>query len=256
MAGIGHEPATQGLRGLEAIRQAVELLPDLGDLIPAGNVGAVFVSTLPHLADAGEQGADLAGQHPGEDKAQQHHRRRDTGGQLQEVALQPLQQLRLFGIVFIGVDGADDPVLIQHRRGRPAAESAVPVGAGKGVVALQRLHNLRIERVLSHGSQRLPRVIKHLTGAVRHQNAAQPRLLHHRHGGGHILLIQSVQPRQRVHHHGDAPLHGSLLGTEHQILADQQGVCIQQKQHRRNDGDVAQAEFQLQTAPESSALIL
>ena len=125
-----------------------------------------------------------------------------------------------------------------------------------GVVALQRLHNLRIERVLSHGSQRLPRVIKHLTGAVRHQNAAQPRLLHHRHGGGHILLIQSVQPRQRVHHHGDAPLHGSLLGTEHQILADQQGVCIQQKQHRRNDGDVAQAEFQLQTAPESSALIL
>ena len=39
MAGIGHEPAAQGLRGLEAIRQAVELLPDLGDLIPAGNVG-------------------------------------------------------------------------------------------------------------------------------------------------------------------------------------------------------------------------
>ena len=35
-----------------------------------------------------------------------------------------------------------------------------------------------------------------------------------------------------------------------------QGVCIQQKQHRRNDGDVAQAKFQLQTAPESSALIL
>ena len=90
MAGIRHKPAAQGLRGLEPVRQAVEFLSDLGDLVPAGDVGPMLVSAGPDLADGRQQGADLPGQHPGEQDAQQHHRRRDTGGQLQEVALQSL----------------------------------------------------------------------------------------------------------------------------------------------------------------------
>ena len=255
MAGIGHKPAAQGLRGLKPVRQAVELFADLGDLVPAGNVGPVLISALPHFADAGQQQANLPRQHPGKNKAQHHHAQRNDAGELQQVALQALQQGRLLRVVFIGIDRADDPVLIQHRGGRPAAEGSVPVSAGKGVVALQRLNDLGVEGVLSHGPQGLPGVVEHQSGTVRHQHPAEARFLHHRHGGRHVFRIQLVQSRQGVYHHGHAALHSGLLGPEHQVLADQQGVCVQQKQHRRDDGDVAQAEFQLQTAPEDPAFI-
>ena len=50
----------------------------------------MLVSAGPDLTDGRQQSADLPGQHLGEQDAQQHHRRRDTGGQLQEVALQSL----------------------------------------------------------------------------------------------------------------------------------------------------------------------
>ena len=253
MAGVGHKPAAQGLRGLKPIRQAVEFLSDLGDLVPAGDVGPMLVGAGPDLADGRQQGADLPGQHPGEQDAQQHHRRRDTGGQLQEVALQSFQQCRLLCVIFVGVHRADDPVLIQHRRGRAAAEGPVPVGAGKGVISLQCLHDLGIEGVLSNGAAGLPGIVEHQTGAVRHQNSAESRLLHHCHGSRHVFLIQPVQARQRIHHHRHAAGHIGLLGAEHQILADQQRIGVQQKQHRRDDGDVAQSEFDLQAAPEGHA---
>ena len=40
MAGVGHKPAAQGLRGLKPVRQAVEFLADLGDLVPAARCGS------------------------------------------------------------------------------------------------------------------------------------------------------------------------------------------------------------------------
>ena len=208
----------------------------------------MLVGAGPDLADGRQQGTDLPGQHPGEQDTQQYHRRRNTGGQLQEVALQSFQQRRLLCVIFVGVHRADDPVLIQHRRGRAAAEGTVPVGAGKGVISLQCLHDLGIEGVLSNGAAGLPGIVEHQPGAVRHQNTAEPRFLHHRHGGRHVFLIQPVQTCQRIHHRHAAG-HIRLLGAEHQILADQQRIGVQQKQHRRDDGDVAQSEFDLQAAP-------
>ena len=167
--------------------------------------------------------------------------------------MQSFQQRRLLCVIFVGVHRADDPVLIQHRRGRAAAEGPVPVGAGKGVISLQCLHDLGIEGVLSNGAAGLPGIVEHQPGAVRHQNTAESRLLHHCHGSRHIFLIQPVQARQRIHHHRHAAGHIGLLGAEHQILADQQRIGVQQKQHRRDDGDVAQSEFDLQAAPEGHA---
>ena len=102
------------------------------------------VSALPHLADGGEQPSDLPGQRPGQHHAQHQHHHGDDGGQAQQVFLEALQQRRLLRVVFVGVHRTDDLVLIQHRRGRPAAEGTALIAAREGVIAQQRLDDLRV----------------------------------------------------------------------------------------------------------------
>ena len=63
------------------------------------------------------------------------------------------------------------------------------------------------------------------------------------------------QIRQGVHHHRHAVLEGVLLGAEHQVLRHHQGIRVQQHQHRRDDQDVAEAEFELQAAPEGISIL-
>ena len=135
------------------------------------------------------------------------------------------------------------------------AESPIPVAAGGHVVAQQGLDDLRVKAVLPQGVVGLPGIVEDLAGAVRHQDAAEARLLHHRHGLGHVLLIEPVQAGEGVDHDGHAVLQGRLLGPEHQVFGHQDGIRVQQDQHRRHNQDVAQAEFDLQAAPEP-ALIL
>ena len=208
------------------------------------------VSPLPDLPDGILQKADFPGQRPGEHQAQNQHHHADDGGEPQQVPLEALQQGGLLRIVLIGVHRPDDLVLVQHRPGRPAAESPPPVGAGVGVIPQEGLDKFRIKAVLPHGAAGLPGVVKDLTGAVRHQNPGQGAFLRHRQGCRHILLVQLVQPGEGVHHHGHAALQGSLLGPEHQILRNQQRVGVQQQQHRGNDQDIADAEFKLEAGEE------
>lgn len=115
---VGHKPPPGVLRGLQAVRQAVELLGDLGDLVVSADIRPVAVGALPHLADRRQQPPDLFGQRLGQKQAQHQHHPADDGGQLQKVFLQPQQQLRLPGVVFIGIHRADDLIAVQHRRGR------------------------------------------------------------------------------------------------------------------------------------------
>ena len=193
VGGVGHEPATGVLRGLEPVRQAVELLADLGDLVPPPDLRPVAVRALPHLADGGEQQADLLCQRLGQHQAQPQHHHADDAAEPQQVPLQSLQQCRLFRVVLISIHRADDLVLIQHRGGRPAAERTVFENAGKGVVAHQGLDDLRVQGILPHGAAGLTGVVQHLSRAVRHQDTGKPRLLHHCHGRRHVLLVQLVQ---------------------------------------------------------------
>ena len=172
-----------------------------------------------------------------------------------QIGLEALQQGCLLCVVFIGVHRADDLVLVQHRRGGAGPEGPAAEVAAEGVIAQQSLDDLRIKAVFSHGAAGLTGVVKDPSGVVGDQDPAQARLLHHRHGGGHVLLVQLVQPRQRVHHHGHAALQGGLLGPEHQILGHQQRVGVQQDQHRRDDEDVAEAEFELQAAYDPASIL-
>ena len=128
-------------------------------------------------------------------------------------------------------------------------EGPPQVGAAEGIVPQQRLDNFRVQRQVSHGGPRFPGVIEHPARAVGHQDAAQPRLLGHGHGVRHVLLRQGGEAGEGVYQNGDAALEVGGLGVEHQVLGHQQGVCVQQQQHRQDDGDVTQAEAELQAAP-------
>ena len=219
-------------------------------LLNSSPIRPVAVRALPHLADGGQELPDLLRQRHGQHQAQCQYHHADHSGQFQQVFLEAFQQRRLLRIVFIGVHRTNDLILIQYRRGRPAAESAIMISAGKRVVAHQGLDDLRVQDIPPHSAAGLAGIIKGLSGAVRHQNTAQARLLHHRHGGRHVLLVQLVQAGQGVDHDGHAALHGGLLGAEHHVLGHQQRVGVQQDQHRRDDEDVAQAEFGLKAAPQ------
>ena len=224
-------------------------MADLGNLIPAPDVRPVAVGPLPHLPDGGEEQADFAGQGLGEDQAQHQRQHQRHEGKAQKRLLKAGEQVGLLGVVFVGVDCADNLALIHDGGGGPAAEGAPPVGAAERVIAKQSLGDLRVQGQASHGGAGFPGVVKHPARAVGDQDAAQARLLRHGHGVRHVLLRQGGEAGEGVDHDGDAALKVGGLSVEHQILGHQQGVRVQQQQHRQDNGDIAHAEAELQTAP-------
>ena len=63
MAGIRDKAAADLLRGLESVGQAVELLGQLGHLVPPGGLEPVAILPLPHHTKGVEQGGDAGGEH-------------------------------------------------------------------------------------------------------------------------------------------------------------------------------------------------
>ena len=246
MAGVGHEPPPGVLRGLQAVCQAVELRRDLGDLVGTAGVGAVAVRTLADAADGLQQAADLPRQHAGEGDAQSRHQQRDHHGDAQQVALKALQQRRLLRVVVVGVHRAHRLVVVHHRRGHTAEECLAVVLTVKCIAALQRRDDHRVQRVLAHGVVALPGVVQHHTGGVRHHDTGGARLVQAGQRHGDIFLRQLLQPHQRRLNDLGRAAEVGLVGGYHQILGHQQRVGVQQDQHRRDDQDVAEAEFELQ----------
>ena len=248
MGGVGDKAPSGGLRGLEPIRQAVELRGNLRQLVPAPDRRAAAVGPLPNAADRLHQLADLPGQGPGQHHRQRQHQQRHHDGHIPQIGLKAPQKRRLLRVIFIGVDRADNLILIEHRRRRPAAEGVVFIGAVKNIVAAERLDNFGIEGIGAHGASGLPGIVEDASALVRDQDPGDSRLLHHSHGLGHILLRQPVQAGQRGHHHRHTALQGVLLGVERQVLGDQERIGIHQHQHKGDDDHIAQAEFILQTS--------
>ena len=254
MGGIRDEAAAGLLRGLEAVREAVELLGDLGELVPSLHRRPVGVGSLPDGADGLQQLPDLPGQDPGEHRGEPHHDGGHDAADPQKVFLEARQQLRLLGIILIGVDRADDLVPVHDGGSSTGAEGAVFVAAGGNVVAQKSLDHLSIEDVLPLGGAGLPGVVENTAAAVRHQDPGEARLLRRQHGAAHILLRQALQGAQGGGDDGDAALHVGHLGVEDQVLGYQDRISIQQHQHRRDDEDVAEAEPRLQAAPAAPSL--
>ena len=71
VAGVGDKAAAHLLGGLEPVGEVVELLGQLGQLVPARRLEPVAVLPLPHHPDGPEQGGDAGGEHLGEEGA--HH---------------------------------------------------------------------------------------------------------------------------------------------------------------------------------------
>ena len=122
MARIGDKAPARLLGLLQAVGHGVELKGQLADLIAAADLGTVAVGTLAHLAHGLVQHAEAPRQHAREQQAdaagKHQHDRRDG----QKIPLQGKQQLRLLGVIFIGVHRADDLAVVYDRRGRAAFE--------------------------------------------------------------------------------------------------------------------------------------
>ena len=245
MAGIGHEPPPGVLGGLQAIRQAVELRRDLADLVAARHGGTVAVRALPHLADGRQQVGDLGRQHPAQQDGQTDDAQGDHRRDLHQVGLEALQNIRLLGVVFIGIHRAHDLVVIHHRRGHAAEERRGIVVAVKGIIALQGLDDLRIEGVQTHRAVCLAGVVQDAARRIRHQDAGNAGVPHGAQRLGHILLVQLLQAAQRRLDQLYGALHGCLLGLEHHGLGLQQRIGVQQHQHRGDHQDIADAKLKL-----------
>ena len=226
MGRVGDKAAAGGLRGLEAVRQTVELVADLGDLVPSPDLRPVAVGPLPHLPDGGEEQADLVGQSLGQHQAQHQHQPPRHGGEAQQRLLKAGEQGRLLGVILIGVHRADDLTLIHNRGGGPATKGPPLIGAAKGVIAQKRLDNFRVQRQVSHGGAGFPGVVEHPPHAVGDQDAGEARLLRHGHGVRHVLLRQGGEAGEGVDHDGDAALEVGGLGVEDQILGHQKGIRV------------------------------
>ncbi len=248
MGGIGHEAAASLLRGLQAAGETVELRGDLADLVRAVYLGPMVIGAFPDTADGLEQAADAAGEHPREQQADTDDQHRYHHGNGHQIFLQPLQQTALLGIVLIGVYHTDDLAAVYNRCCGPAQKSLPVIHAVKGIVAVQGLGNLCVKGVLPPGVFLLAGVIQHPGRGVCDQYAAGTCLLQTGQSLLHIALCQGGEAREGRLNDLHAAVEGRLLGTEHQVLRLDERVCIQNDQHHRYDGEVAQADLKLQTA--------
>ena len=247
VGGVGHKAAAHLLRGLQTVGKAVELPGNLRDFIVSAHLGPLSVVALPHLPDGSGEQAEAACQDFGEYQAEQRDKQQHGGGDAQQRALQILQQRRLLRVIFIGINRADGLAAVDHGGGAAAAEGRAVKHGVKHVVALKRLHDFRVEHIAAQRAVRLAGIVENAPGAVGHEDAGNSSFLRHRQRRCNAFLAQRLQPRQRGGHNGNAGLEGRLLGTEDQILRHGQRVGVHQHQHRNDDRNVTQAEFDLQT---------
>ena len=206
MGSVGDKAPPGRLGDLQAVGQAVELVADLGNLVPAPDVRAMAVGPLPHLLDGVQKQADPPGQGLGEDQAEDQHHQGNDPGEPQKVPLQASQKRGLVGVVLVGIDRADDLILIQHRRGCPAPERRALIGTAGSVLPQKGLHNFGVQHVAPHGPAGLSGIVEHTARVVSDQDTGQAGFLHHAHGRGDIFFCQTVQAGEGVHHHRDAGL--------------------------------------------------
>ena len=100
VAGIGDELAAGALRALETVGEAVELRCQLGDLVRARHLGPVTVSPLPHLTDGLQQVADAAGEHPGEQGAEEQHEQGHQKRDAHDIGLEAPPPPPLLGVSY------------------------------------------------------------------------------------------------------------------------------------------------------------
>ena len=245
MGGVGHEPPPGLLRGLEAVGELVELIGQLGHLVPAPGVHPVAVLPLPHPADGGQQPPGVPGQRLGEQQHQQHGRHADHQGDIPQVGLDGQQHLGLLRVVLIEVHRPQGGPVVQHGHRRPAPDGPLPVLAAGHVPPPQGGHHLPHEGVVPQPVVQGGAVVQNPPRPVRHQHPGALGLFQHRHGLLHPLLGEGFGHRQGGADHQGLLLQGALLGGEHHILHHQKGVGVHHNEDGRHHQQVGQGVFGL-----------
>ena len=104
---------------------------------------------------------------------------------------------------------------------------------------------LGVEDVVARGVARLPGVVEDPAIGVGDDGPGHALRLHPREGRAHVLLRQLVQSRHRRVDGRRPAEEGRVLGAEHQVLADQQGIGVHEHDDDHQKGDVPRADPQL-----------
>ena len=157
--------------------------------------------------------------------------------------MQSQQDLCLLRVIFIKVDSADGVSAIDHRHSCLTAESVVSEGGVIHVLSIQRLGQL-LEQGVPVGTGALLGVIEQLCIGVGDHNAGQVAVAHQRHHLLHPRFSQLSQLRQVGGNHLGFR-QDALLGLEHQRLAGQQGIGVEEDKDGGDDEQIGQGKLGL-----------
>ena len=255
MGGVGHKPPPLLLGGLEPSGELVELVGQLAQLVLAVQGDPVGVLSLPHPADARQEHAHPAGEHPGKGGKEGQHRQADHQRDQPQVVLNLVQQDSLTAVGLIKTDRPHHGVSGHNGGGRPAGKDPGLILAGKGVAAPQGGHHLPGQGVFPHLGV-LSRVVEDQPGLVGDEDPLNIQVLQGGDGLLHRLGGQLVGGGQGVGHQGRLVLQGGLLAPEHQILGGDQRVGVQEDQQGRDDGGVPDGQAGLEGPPHLGLVFL
>ena len=254
VGGVGDEAAADLLGGLEPVGELVELPGQLAELIAAPDVHPVAVLALPDDADGPEQVGDAPGEHLGKDHAHDEHHHADDQGDGAQVPLDVGEEPGLVGVPLIEVDAADGHVPVDDGDGGPAVEGAVQVGGGGHVIALEGGGDLAEHGVAPLGEAELVAVVEDEAELVGDQHPELPGVAQGLHVVPDGLAGEGLGAGDGVGDDRGLGLEEAGLGPEDQVLGDQHRVGVEQYEHRRDDDDVGEGEFELDGAAEGDLL--
>ena len=265
------------MESVKAVGELVELLRQMGQLVLPRRLEPVAVLPLAHDADGPQQGPDAGGEHFGEEETDQqgndHQHQRDGA----QVLLQAHEQRPLGVVPVADIDAADGHAPVQNGGGGSGEKHPVLIVGVEHVVPLEGQGHLLKQGVLIGrlggggasagvrrrlGGGRIPlallalgeAVVQDQPRGVGDQNALQSHVVQHVHHPGHLVGREGLQLHEGGGHDRDLTAQGVLLGGDQQILGGDQGVGVQQNQHHRQQGQVAQGVLDLEAGEKGDLL--
>ena len=234
MRGVGDEAAALPLGILQIGGQGVEFPPQLGQLVLALYLHAVFVVAAGDDADGVGELLELAQHRRAVERRHHQSRQGDDDGQHPDLQLQLPQDLAALGVVFPQEDRAGDIARACDGDGVAGQEAPVPKDGAEHRLALQGRKQVGLHLLAAGAVGVVNRVAVHIcdgdTLKALHVQQAQ----HLR----HVLLVRLLQPRQGRGQRGGLALHGLLLLLIDRVAGGDVGEDVEHhKQHRQQHGD-------------------
>ena len=230
MGSVGDEAPALLLRGLQPLGELVELLPQLGDLVPPPVDVPVAVVPVSHHAHGAHDGPDPLHQEENEEQRQDQRQSADAQRGRADPVLEAQDDLRPLLVMLGEIEAPRQLSLGAEGNGDAADKGRVPEGGAKNDLALQTAEQILRKLALSRG------VIEAAALPVRHQDtgiAAEIQIPQHLRD---ILPVQPFQTGQGGGHGGSLGRHGAALFLKHRVPGRDQRIGVQQQQKNQQQG--------------------